>query len=621
MVGERTHVGSLIDEKYVVIECLGRGGMANVWLARDERLGKLWAIKEIKLNAKGSRGEVMRQALVDEADFMKRLDHPAIPRIVDIVDTGRTVFVVMDYVDGSSLGKLLRLRGKPFEQSQVIDWGLQLCDVLSYLHSYDPPIVYRDMKPANVIVRDDGSVRLVDFGIAVQSSHGAGCQVAGTPGYAPPEQLPATPSDFENVLPTAVVDERSDVYALGTTLYSLVTGHTPQRTEDGDVSFELRPIREWDPGLSDGLERIIDTATQADQRDRYQTIDEMRYDLEHHEQLTQRWRNAQRRKLVRFRRHIVASCACGIAALSLMGAASLVRGSSYADLMHEAQTASRAADGDGVSDAERCYVSAIRLEPKNPEPYRRLLEVYENDYRLDEGEASRWQQACGGVRELAQTPGYARLCMEAGTCFLCYYGMDLDGGSVGNAAISSIDAAAAWFDRALAARSVDEASAEPLADADVRALEAYQVVSSFHDDVSRAGHEGSSAVGVYRSFWQALDERLSQELASSEADRCAEGVRARLCQVGVEALASPSYLAGFSRAGIREDQARSLLGKLRTCLVELEPFEAAQEHREVYGPLFDEVRDGLSIAEENIAHTYANPVRVAEAQIEAEEES
>ena len=125
MTGEETRVGSVVDEKYTIIDCLGRGGMANVWLARDDRLGKLWAIKEIKPNVIGSRGEVMRQALVAEADFMKRLDHPAIPRVVDIVDTGRTVFVVMDYVEGTSLAKLMRLRGGPFDQAQVIDWGIR----------------------------------------------------------------------------------------------------------------------------------------------------------------------------------------------------------------------------------------------------------------------------------------------------------------------------------------------------------------------------------------------------------------------------------------------------------------------------------------------------------------
>ena len=612
MTGEDTRVGTVVDEKYTVIDCLGRGGMANVWLARDDRLGKLWAIKEIKPNATGSRGEVMRQALIAEADFMKRLDHPAIPRVVDIVDTGRTVFVVMDYVEGTSLGKLMQLRGGPFEQAQVIDWGIQLCDVLGYLHSCDPPVIYRDMKPANVIVRDDGSVRLIDFGIATQCANGIKGE-AGTPGYAPVEQLPSAYEEGgRNRGEAGEVDARSDVYSLGVTIYVLVTGHTPQRSGVGPdaVRFDMRPIREWNPRLSDGLERIVCTATRPAPEERYQTIAEMRYDLEHHEELTQSWRNAQRRKLVRFRRRLVLSGACCLMCVGLMGASSFVRTASYEDLMHEAQTASTRAGRGGVSDAERCCRAAIELEPDRLEPYRRLLGVYVDDYRLDEDEAVRWQDACGGARGLAADPDYARFCLEVGTSFLCYYGIEQGGGSVGNAAIASVGAASAWFDRAHEAceRSGGDAG---LGDADWRALEEYRIVARFHDEVTRAGREGVAASQTYQSFWQAFEEALARELSSSEGNRSAEGVRVRLCQIGVEALSSPTFLAGFARSGIGEEQARGMLARLRTCLDSLEPFSRVPEQAEVLGPVFAEIRQGLPIAEQNIAYVYNNPVMVA----------
>ena len=609
MTGEDTHVGSVVDEKYTVIDCLGRGGMANVWLARDDRLGKLWAIKEIKPNVSGSRGEVMRQALVAEADFMKRLDHPAIPRVVDIVDTGRTVFVVMDYVEGTSLGKLMRLRGGPFEQTQVIDWGIQLCDVLGYLHACDPPVIYRDMKPENVIVRDDGSVRLVDFGIATQCANGIGGE-AGTPGYAPREQLPSAYGAEERSC--GEVDARSDVYSLGVTIYVLVTGHTPQRLggESDTVRFDMRPIRDWNPRLSDGLERIVETATRQEPGERYQTIAEMRYDLEHHEELTQSWRSAQRRKLARFRRRLVLSGACCLVCVGLMGASSIVRVRSYDDLMHESQTASTRAVSGKMSDAERCCLAAIELEPGRLEPYRRLMDVYVDDYRLDEDEAARWQDACGGVRRLTAAPGYARLCLEAGTMFLCYYGIDQGGGAVGNAAIASVGAASAWFDRAHEAceRAGDDAG---LGEADRRALEELRIVARFHEEVTRAGREGIAADTTYQSFWLAFEEALTRELSSSEGDRSAEGVRVRLCQIGVEALSSPTFLAGFSRSGIREEQARDMLERLRACLDSLEPFSRVPEQVEVLGPVFEEIRRGLPIAERNIANVYNNPVIAA----------
>ncbi len=116
-------IGRVIDNKYELIAALGKGGMSIVWLARDQRLDKLWAIKEVKPNAVGAQGKASRQAVVDEANFMKRLDHPAIPRVVDIIDDGQTVFVVMDYVNGCALSRMLRQQGEPFSQEDVIDWG------------------------------------------------------------------------------------------------------------------------------------------------------------------------------------------------------------------------------------------------------------------------------------------------------------------------------------------------------------------------------------------------------------------------------------------------------------------------------------------------------------------
>ena len=117
-------IGRVIDNKYELIAALGKGGMSIVWLARDQRLDKLWAIKEVKPNAVGAQGKASRQAVVDEANFMKRLDHPAIPRVVDIIDDGQTVFVVMDYVNGCALSRMLRQQGEPFSQEDVINWGI-----------------------------------------------------------------------------------------------------------------------------------------------------------------------------------------------------------------------------------------------------------------------------------------------------------------------------------------------------------------------------------------------------------------------------------------------------------------------------------------------------------------
>ena len=122
-------IGRVVDNKYEIIAAIGKGGMSNVWLGRDRRLDKLWAVKEIKPNVAGAQGAANRQAIIDEANFMKRLDHTAIPRVVDIIDTGASIFVVMDYVNGSSLAKVMRheLRRRGIDRLKVV-------------YSTDPPV-------------------------------------------------------------------------------------------------------------------------------------------------------------------------------------------------------------------------------------------------------------------------------------------------------------------------------------------------------------------------------------------------------------------------------------------------------------------------------------------------
>ena len=376
MSGAFTHTGMIIDEKYQVLDIIGKGGMSVVWLARDKRLGKLWAIKEIKPNEAGVRGELMRQALVDEVHLMKRLDHPAIPRVVDIIETGTSIYVVMDYVEGRSLCAVLSAQGEPFAQDRVIDWGIQLCDVLAYLHGLQPALVYRDMKPSNVMLREDGSLRLIDFGIAMECEPGCANdgKVVGTPGYAAPEQLGEVRSGSPTLDAGVVVDGRADIYALGMTLYTLVTGHRPKRikAQDGTsrVSFEVRPIRSWNPRLSEGLEIIILRATRPDPAERYPSIEEMRYDLEHHQELTQEWRQSQQRKVRKLYSKLVASAVCGVLGIACAMGGQAVRGASYEERLHVASLASMESAGEMPCDAEREYTEALHIDPRRKEGIR-----------------------------------------------------------------------------------------------------------------------------------------------------------------------------------------------------------------------------------------------------------
>ena len=187
-----TQIGTVIEGKYEVLKQIGQGGMSIVYLAMDKRLNKQWAVKEIKKQANDRNNEVVIQSMITEANLIKRLDHPALPRIVDIIDNGKTLYVVMDYIEGEPLDKVLNEYGAQ-PQDLVIEWAKQLCDVLDYLHTRTPPIIYRDMKPANVMLKPEGNIKLIDFGIAreYKEQNLADTVSLGTKGYAAPSSLAA----------------------------------------------------------------------------------------------------------------------------------------------------------------------------------------------------------------------------------------------------------------------------------------------------------------------------------------------------------------------------------------------------------------------------------------------
>ena len=157
-------IGSLVDGKYKILNEVGRGGMSVVYLAMNEKANKQWAIKEVRKD--GIRDfEVVKQGLIVETDMLKKLRHPSLPSIIDVIEDEDTFLIVMDYIEGNPLSSALEEFGAQ-PQELVISWAKQLCDVLGYLHSQNPPIIYRDMKPANVMLKPDGNVTLIDFGTA-----------------------------------------------------------------------------------------------------------------------------------------------------------------------------------------------------------------------------------------------------------------------------------------------------------------------------------------------------------------------------------------------------------------------------------------------------------------------
>ncbi|MBE5876489.1 MAG: serine/threonine protein kinase, partial [Lachnospiraceae bacterium] len=192
---------------------------------------------------------------------LKKLKHPNLPSVTEVIEQQDEYFIVMDYIEGISLEKMLEEKGVPQEE-EVVRYAIQLCDVLSYLHTRKPAIIYRDMKPSNIVLRPDGTVVLIDFGTAREFKEDAlgDTNNLGTRGYAAPEQFGKR----------GQTDARTDIYCLGMTLYQLLTAHHP-----GEPPYEIYPITSWNPKLSSGLERIIHKCIQKNPKDRFQSADEL----------------------------------------------------------------------------------------------------------------------------------------------------------------------------------------------------------------------------------------------------------------------------------------------------------------------------------------------------------
>lgn len=249
----------ILKDRYEIIAELGKGGMGAVFLARDKNLGSYWAVKQVKNNS-----EVDIEAFKKEVELLSSLNHSDIPRIVDRIEVDEDYFVIMDFIDGVSLGKKVNAEG-PQAEEDVVKWATYLCEILDYLHTVKSnPIVYRDMKPENIMLIQNGRVKLIDFGIAKECVRGevqSGKSI-GTMGYAAPEQY----KGGSNIL-----DERTDIYSLGCTLFYLVTGIVPEKP-----SVSTIPVRQINPLISEGLEYIIDKCTRFNAKDRYQNCKELK---------------------------------------------------------------------------------------------------------------------------------------------------------------------------------------------------------------------------------------------------------------------------------------------------------------------------------------------------------
>ncbi len=263
----------LLGNRYTISRKIAQGGQSAVYLARDTYQND--SERAIKEMSQSQIEPLKRQQAINdfirEANMLQSLDHPTLARVFNLFMENDKYYLVMEYVPGHNLeDELVQYRREPLDWEDVTVWGMALADTLTYLHSRTPPIIYRDLKPANVMLLPDGGVKLIDFGIArfLHNMHMNDTMQLGTDGYAPLEQY------------SSRSEPRSDIYALGASLYHLLTGRVPEAAPLRMAGHNLTPIRAINPRTPEVVERVIMKALNLQPQDRFRTAQEMREGLE-----------------------------------------------------------------------------------------------------------------------------------------------------------------------------------------------------------------------------------------------------------------------------------------------------------------------------------------------------
>ena len=446
----------ILNGKYEVTKIIHTSGMSNVYLVSDSSLNKTWCLKEIKKSESG-KNKVEYLSLLQEANIMKGLNHASIPRIVTIEEDGDSLFIVMDYVDGVSIKNWIQKKQR-IKQDVVVTWMKQICQVMIYLHNRPQPIFYRDMKPDNVMIQSDGNIKLLDFGISVViKSPGQLIERAlGTKGYAAPEQS-------KSGLPC---DLRSDIYGMGMTMYYMLTGLNPSRIPRS----KLHPVRDIDSSISIGIENVVNKCIQENPDERYQSCEELLYDLQHYEILDIDYRTKARKKVNSVLALYFVSAFIFVTSCIPLFIEKQQKSDEYNTLLEIAYQSNKVSD----------YEKAISENPTNLEPYKEYLDAIKVDGSFSKEE----EEGLLGIINpnlslLKESSKYGEVSYEIGRLYWFYYDSDGD--------ILSVK----WFKDALDSGYESELS------------EIYYNLGLFKRDISMSIAE-SSDEGMYKNYWDNL---------------------------------------------------------------------------------------------------------------------
>lgn len=447
---------SVLNGKYEILKIIHTSGMANVYLVLDKNLNKKWCLKEIiKENTK--KGLVEYRSLLQEAHIMKSLNHSSIPRIVTIEDEGDSTFIVMDYVQGISIKTWLSQK-TVVDQEAVVKWIKQVCGVLMYLHNRENPILYRDLKPDNIMIQEDSSIKVVDFGISVVISENNSVitEALGTSGYAAPEQRKKGNK----------YDLRSDIFSLGRTMYHMLTGLHP-----GLHKGDLKPIREVNSSLSLGLEEVINKCMEEDPDKRYQTVEEVLYALSNYDKLDINYKSKVRKKIK--------------TSLGLLGASLFVFITSFIPFgLYKAEVTeyyNRALEVATTTNLTDDYVKAISYKPLELEPYIGLIDSIKLDGVFTKDEENKLLGLLNtNLDSIKKEKDYNKLAFNLGKLYWFYY--ETEEGDV-----LSFN----WLKDALSLGY------------NVKETKLYFDLSNFKKNVSLSSAE-STDIGLYKDYWDTL---------------------------------------------------------------------------------------------------------------------
>lgn len=350
---------------YKILGEIGKGGGGVVYKAFHKNLQKEVVIKRI-INPAGGINR-------NETDLLKNIKHTYLPSVLDFIERGGEAYTVMDFIPGADIDKLVK-SGRKFRSKEIVRIARELCEVVSYLHGRTPAVVHSDIKPANVMLNDNGDICLIDFNVSLLFDKNASV-IGGTPGFAPPEQLGIPLVDIRNglgdALPigkiTPVVNERSDVYSIGAFLYFLITGQAPA------ADYRVKPITEFGARVPDGLLQVVATAMSLDPARRYKSAAEMLTAVKNIGKLDKRYKALKAQRIAATVIAVVLVGAFGVLADNGRRTLAVEHEEKYQGYVSEIRES--VSEGE-YKHAEDIIEAASEFEPSRIEPYYNQMLIY-----------------------------------------------------------------------------------------------------------------------------------------------------------------------------------------------------------------------------------------------------